>query len=219
MRPARLAHITGTPFVVERDAKSEHHSTLQCIAAKSKGAISNPQKDVRSLKEDGEWKLHLPKSAGNANVKLLLKECQPHIAEEIRDIIPNEDRYRAITNTTPLKERSRFNNRLDQSEVEDLLKAGMIRPLSPGEKIVLQCKLFAITEPAKKRKRLIIEPRDLNKFFRFNKTILPNIRHMNRLVTQGTTLAQWDLACWFYQIPLSPRSARISCWPRCRARR
>ena len=200
---ARLSHIAGTLKVAEKETKSVHHSTLQCVAAKSKGAIVNPQNDVRSLNDDDKWKLHLPKSAGTANVDLLLKECHPDVAEEIRNIISKEDRYRAITNNTPVRERARFNNRLDPEEVDDLLKAGMIRSLSAGENTILQCKLFAIPEPGKKRKRLIIEPRDLNKLFRYNKTILPNIRHMNRLVSQGKMLAQWDLSCWFYQIPLT----------------
>ena len=81
----------------------------------------------------------MPKSAGNANVNLLLKECQLDVAEEIRNIISKEDRYRAITNNTPVKERARFNNRLDPEEVADLLRAGMIRPLNKGENIILYC--------------------------------------------------------------------------------
>lgn len=133
----RLSHNAGTLTGDEKETKSFHHSTLQCVAAKSKGAIVNPQKDVWSPKDNDKWKLHLPKSAGNANVNLLLKECQPDVAEEIRNIISKEDRYRAITNNTPIKERARFNNRLDPEEVADLLRAGTIRPLNKGENIIL----------------------------------------------------------------------------------
>ena len=118
-------------------------------------------------------------------------------SREIRNIISKEDRYRALTNNTPVKERARFNNRLDPEEVADLLRAGMIRPLNKGENIILHGKLFAIPEPRKKRKRLIIEPRDLNKLFRYHEAILPNIHHMNR-VSQGTPRPSL-----FYQIALA----------------
>ena len=125
-------------------------------------------------------KIHLPKKAGQANITKLLELCDKATAEEIKDIIMNEGRYRAIAAEIPKKKRSTFNNKLSVEEIKQLLKAGVIRRLNKGENMVFECKLFTILEKKKRRKRLIIEPRDLNKLFKYMKINLPNIHRCAR---------------------------------------
>lgn len=98
---------------------------------------------------------------------------------------------------------------MDAVDLDDIVGAGIFRELECEEKVVFECKVFTILEEKKHRKRLIIEPRDLNEHFVFDKTKLPDIHDMIELVRSGNILGQWDLACWFYQIPLDKSIQRF----------
>ena len=64
----------------------------------------------REGKGNQAWPVHLPTQAGNADITALLAECDPQAAEEIKAIVIEEARYRAIVNAIPRNKRWSFNN-------------------------------------------------------------------------------------------------------------
>lgn len=161
-----------------------------------------PLTDGSSKSNSDTYEINLPSRAGTANISKLLRLCSKEKREEVESIIMHDKKYRSAASLCPVAQRAAFKNKLVDKEVADLLSAGVIRPIKKGENIIFQCKVFTIVEEAKGKKRLIIEPRDLNRLFRVSKCKLPNVQSMKGLVRGGEYLMQWDFACWFYQIPL-----------------
>lgn len=149
------------------------------------------------------WTLHVPERSGNANVAELLRKMEDaDDRRELESIILREEKYLEAARRTPKTRRSQFSNRVREKHREEMIKAGILKETKQHP--IFWCKVFTIPEPAKKRYRLIVEPRDLNKSIQYRKTKLPTVKDMMELVNEGNVLVQWDLACWFYQIPLAP---------------
>lgn len=179
--------------------------------------VSNPQ-------PRDQWEIHLPEIAGCADVSSILPRLHPFAAGEIESIIFKSDRYTEIANLVPVQERTLFHNVMPQKEVDRLVNRCIIEECHNVPNI-FECNVFTIEEAKKCRLRLIIEPRDLNKHFKYARVHLPNIIDIMNMVAASTWLYQLDLACFFYQIPLATevrqffgcrlngKSYRLKCLP------
>ncbi|CUG75999.1 unnamed protein product [Bodo saltans] len=90
------------------------------------------------------------------------------------------------------------------NDVPRLLASGILTP-APKESVRAWCRVFGLEEAQKGRRRLIVEPRDLNTAWQavYPKCSLPNIADILRLVRSADELTQGDMKCYFYQIPLA----------------
>lgn len=178
----------------------QHHSNIteQQSMAQDQPLASNVDENAAA-----PWPLHIPVSSGNIQVAELLKECgHAELKQEIEAIVVKEEKYLQAAQKIPKRNRSRFNcNNISDLHLENMVRAGTLRQYESEP--IFWCKVFTLAETKKKRWRLIVEPRDLNNVIQYPKTKLPNIHDMIRLIHEGNYLVQWDLACWFYQIPLA----------------
>ena len=133
----------------------------------------------------------------------ILRTLDPTTSLLVQGIVVSKDKYDEIAKLVTTDRRERFKNeRMSTSQVQDLLRVGIIEPIHP-DTIQFYCNVFTIAETEKLR--LIIEPRDLNRHFTYPKVHIPNINQMIEMIRDSTHLFQLDLACFFYQIPLSPQ--------------
>eukprot|EP00742_Colponemidia_sp_Colp-10_P020189 GILJ01023499.1.p1 GENE.GILJ01023499.1~~GILJ01023499.1.p1 ORF type:complete len:667 (-),score=54.55 GILJ01023499.1:410-2410(-) len=181
-RPNALVRIDGTTLHPE----ISHASRSQRAAAQ-----------VRR----NRFKIHLPTTAGQANVEEILSRMETVIREQVNAILNKEETYKTAKLCVE-GEQSQFNNRFTKEEVYDMTKSQIIEEVKSKNELVLFCKIFTIEETAKERLRLIIEPRDLNKAFEYPKTKLPTLTDIIKLTQEQKILYQADLECFFYQIPL-----------------
>jgi hypothetical protein len=123
----------------------------------------------------------------------------------------NDDvrRYDHLLRGLPLGNRRRFTNEHMCNDVGKLIDSGIL-VRSEGTGIKAWCKVFGLDEPEKYRRRLIIEPRDLNDAWKreYPRCSLPNVADVIDIVAEADCLTQGDLKCYFYPI-LAPRRAEV----------
>jgi hypothetical protein len=155
--------------------------------------------------------LYAPSLSKLLNVALILALAQRNGTAREKDNLKEAvswisdcSRYETLLRGTPRNRRKRFVNTDMISEIPRLLEAGILKQAPQGS-IKAWCRMFGLEEPDKNRRRLIIEPRDLNNAWRsvYPKCSLPNISDILKLVGQAEELTQGDMKCYFYQIPLS----------------
>lgn len=146
--------------------------------------------------------INLPIVAGSADIQRILELLPAPVALEVAHVIVSPSRYEAIGKLIPREEREVFDCKLPPGELKRLLEVGMLERVSQSD-IEFWCNVFTIVEAGKGKCRLIIEPRDLNKHFKYWSANLPNIENIIELLRKVEWLYQIDLACFFYQIPLS----------------
>ena len=115
--------------------------------------------------------------------------------------------YERLLRASPRRKAPIFNNREMIPHIKQLLAAGYIE-VAKKSALKAYCKVFSVAEPEKKRRRLIIEPRELNKRWHegYARTHLPKITAIKEMLKReelkGLTIC--DFKCWFYQIQLYP---------------
>jgi hypothetical protein len=116
-------------------------------------------------------------------------------------------RYTALLRHLPRRKRKSFTNENMIGYEDLLLNSGILKEVAANTIFFAECNVFGIDEEVKGRRRLIIEPRDLNLAWKrcgFPHTFLPYISDVARVAHASEDLTSADLQCFFYQIPLSP---------------
>jgi hypothetical protein len=134
-------------------------------------------------------------------------------------VTDNEDRalrwlhdpelYRSVLRGTPREHRTVFNNYLEEQDIDQLLNAGIISEIQPTNTAYIKSwvKLFTLLEEQKRRRRVLMEPRDINRntenLSDFGlRTHLPSLKDIEALVRRSQEIISVDYRCFYFQIGL-----------------
>ncbi len=148
--------------------------------------------------QDPPLPLYLPNPLGTINVELLAKDYAQAFPKNTKNLdeamqwLNNEDKYEKLLEKTPKRKRSSFPNRNMENHRDELLASGLLVK-TPKNQIKAWCKVFKIPEKRKKRSRLIIESRTLNRAWKttgknglspYPRTRLPQVSHVRSMESE-----------------------------------
>ena len=122
----------------------------------------------------------------------------------------SEEWHRNVLRKIPKGERTQFfRNDVPVGDLETMIGSGIIEEVSEFSHGTSQsfCRLTSTNERGKNRRRVLIEPRDLNKVVKNNrhlvgKTSLPTVEEIQDFSSAGTEVEAIDFRSFYYQIQL-----------------
>lgn len=145
----------------------------------------------------------LPAIATSTIEKLLVYSEDKAAAKLALAWLSDADLHSAALRSIPVHKRKRFPCTVPAQELIELLAAGIIVPASSRKSLAF-CRLGFIIEASKHRRRIILEPRDLNSGVETNMLIklqLPQLSDVSKL-TQAETVESIDFKSFYYQIAI-----------------
>ena len=123
--------------------------------------------------------------------------------------------YAHLTRNVPREQRQPFDCRLHQRDIDTMVGAGIVRRTRADESVRSWCKVFAIPEWHKERRRLLCEPRLLNQLWRqqgLPDVSLPTVLDAQRMASEaahnGESIHGADAKAWYFQLLLSEQVQR-----------
>ena len=175
----------------------------------SKASLSLEIVDENQLNEQGEqWPLYTPKM-----LPLLLSKIEAfasldknHVSS-ILDWTRKADLYCKVMRNVPRQARTRYKNVEMSRYINQLLESGILQR-ADKKQIRSWCRMWCLPEAKKARKRLIVDPRQLNECVKAQWKELgmhisfPALHEIRAAVWESAFITDFDYKCYYYQIPL-----------------
>lgn len=192
--PARLSRLT-----IDQYAAREVSRCLKYVGFGSGNELSSSA--GVEIHEGENWPIYTP-----AVVPIQVQALRSYVDDQdILRWLDDKCIYENLLRRVPVKHRSQFNHTILPDQLKQLLDAGIIKEHLSEPKSF--CKLFFVPEAHKCRRRVIFEPRDLNRCYKslqFEKIQLPTMGDINDLVWESEMIESIDFTSFYYQIALDP---------------
>lgn len=141
-----------------------------------------------------------PSTVGN----VLLHSDDKVAAKLAFDWLTSADLHTAVLRSIPTHKRQRFPTTIPDEDLKSILAAGILAPASNRPSRAF-CRLGFVPELSKYRRRIILEPRDLNKCVTSNFLIKVNLPQLSDIaeLTVFDKIEAVDFKSFYYQIPIA----------------
>jgi hypothetical protein len=133
------------------------------------------------------------------------------VIDETLGWLSNEEKFTKLLRNIPRRKRSRFLNKCPKQDVNQMIQAKIIEKVQAREGPSLAfIKLKSVNERRKKRRRLILETRDINKAIKMatrnklTKIKLPMQRDIESAMRKHKKVDSVDFRSFFYHIEIDP---------------
>lgn len=167
-----------------------------------------------------DWPLYTPEVkhiVANETMELIAR-APPQVRTKVANWLCNEKHYESILRGVPRARRRTFDNQMSSSHVEQMLTANIIE-VADDRPNGAECRVGMVAEPAKRRFRLLFEPRDINEVTlddMLEKLRLPSVREVQRTAAKVTVLNEEpyvieaiDFKSFYYQFELDWKVRRF----------
>jgi hypothetical protein len=170
----------------------------------SESLYSGITEEEHTEDETADWPWYVPnvRKVDEESMKPFLNEAEAKIAYTW---LRNGNTYRDMLRRIPKRQRSTFNHTWPEHQTTLLVNAGIIKKTTDTTPTSAWVKIFPCVERAKRRKRIIIEPRAVNKAYRLGQPLsmnLPTLADIEQITLESEFIQSIDFQSFFYQIVL-----------------